>query len=195
MKIFEFKIDRITDLQDARFCAAEELSFITFKYDSKIHKTYKEIFEWLSGPKIILQINPAQINENTNLIPEIIKDCNPDFVQIKSQKELPENLIEFQDKIILEILDEANFNENLNPAYYQFSNTELLEKSAQNNSNLFEKSFLSINNFEQKLNHSVLGVTLQENIFDEDGFLDFEKFSAFKEFILENFPIKHFIKE
>ncbi|MEM6764141.1 MAG: hypothetical protein AAF824_04575 [Bacteroidota bacterium] len=68
MPLPKLKISRITNLQDARYCAAEGVHFLSFSlergYDQKLSvQTVWNIANWLEGPAYIIELNTFSLDE------------------------------------------------------------------------------------------------------------------------------------
>jgi phosphoribosylanthranilate isomerase len=74
MLITKVKVNRVTNLSDARYCAGMGVDFLSFPVASVDPKTYQEITGWVAGPQFGIEVNPDNF-EKTQLY-------RSDFIQI-----------------------------------------------------------------------------------------------------------------
>ena len=199
MTLPKIKVSRISNLQDARYCAAEEVPFLSFSlergFDRKLSvQTVWNITNWLEGPEIIIELNGVSVDElseasqsmNIRYVSFPIEDWTDelwdvhDALIIRAEGNLPlekaQNLLETADQKGKELRLEIQLAE---------------PKEASKWEALYPKIFLNfphVDNVETLINENEnypFGISLNMEIEEEPGMLDYDKtgkvFSLFQE--------------
>lgn len=76
MLITKVKVNRVTNLSDARYCAGMGVDFLSFPVASVDPKTYQEITSWVAGPQFGIEIEAIDADK--------IHLYRSDFIQLKA---------------------------------------------------------------------------------------------------------------
>lgn len=63
MLITKVKVNRVTNLSDARYCAGMGVDFLSFPVTTVDPKTYQEITGWVAGPQFGIEIEASDIDK------------------------------------------------------------------------------------------------------------------------------------
>ena len=75
------KVGKITNLSDARYCAGMGVDFLGFQIGTTHGidpRKYKEITEWVAGPRFVLEWQGSDIE----IFEKAIQDYNADFIEL-----------------------------------------------------------------------------------------------------------------
>ncbi|MEL6190644.1 MAG: hypothetical protein AAFR66_01280 [Bacteroidota bacterium] len=199
MTLPKIKVSRISNLQDARYCAAEGVPFLSFSlergFDRKLSvQTVWNINNWLEGPEIIIELNGVSVEE----VQEAGQSMNIRYVSFPIE-DWTDELWEVHDAIIIRVggdlsleiaqklLEEAE--EKGKELRFEIGLADLKEASKWEA--LYPKIFLNfphVDNVETIINTNEnypFGISLNIEIEEEPGILDYDKtgkvFSLFQE--------------